>query len=93
MQVLSKNQRKCPNCGAVTNYSKHDIKRMDEESPLCAKCARGEKKVSKFKPSNPFGSISNDNTPEEEETETREPDPVPVLRESVSSRKGRKDSN
>ena len=93
MQVLSKNQRKCPNCGAVTNYSKHDIKRMDEESPLCAKCARGEKKVSKFKPSNPFGSVNEDTPEESEKAETGKSDNVSLLREGFSSAKGRKDRN
>jgi len=88
MQVLAKNQRKCVSCGAIINYSKHDIDKIPE-NPMCGKCARGEKKTKGFKPVNPFGGIDD----QKEETEAKESDSMLVLRESFSSRKGRKNNN
>ena len=88
MQVLSTTQRKCVSCGAIINYSKHDIDKIPE-NPMCGKCARGEKKTKGFKPVNPFGGIDD----QKEETETTKSDTVPMLRESVSSGKRGKDNN
>ena len=55
MKTLTKNQRKCANCGAVINYSKHDIQAgRVPDNPLCPKCKRKEIKKS-FKSESGFG--------------------------------------
>ena len=85
MKALTNTQRKCIDCGAIINYSKHDVKagRVPDE-PLCPKCVGKAKKV-KPEPMVGLGDL-NEKTDEQ-------PSGVPVLSETPRDGKRRKGFN